>query len=97
MCTDMWHLRKENHPYLLSFLSWASTVSSMCMRTGKENCGEHFFTLYIADWQLHMFGHTKHAFMNPQANDPALGLAYQPVTEARAFRLMKDFLTEIFQ
>lgn len=53
-------------------------------------------TALHADWQLHMYGNTKHAFMNPQANDPALGLAYQPATAARAWRQMKDFLSEIF-
>ncbi|HSG66650.1 MAG TPA: dienelactone hydrolase family protein, partial [Gammaproteobacteria bacterium] len=29
-----------------------------------------------ADWQIHGFGHTMHAFTNPQAKDPAHGLAY---------------------
>jgi dienelactone hydrolase len=49
-----------------------------------------------ADWQVHMYGNTTHAFMNPLANDPAAGLAYQPQTAARAWRLMEDFLAEIF-
>ncbi len=49
-----------------------------------------------ADWQLHMYGNTAHAFMNPLANDPAAGLVYKPETAARAWRLMEDFLNEIF-
>jgi len=30
-----------------------------------------------ADWQLHTYGHTMHAFTNPKANDPAFGTVYQ--------------------
>ncbi len=29
-----------------------------------------------ADWQLHAYGHTMHAFTNPEANDPAFGTVY---------------------
>lgn len=50
-----------------------------------------------ADWQMHIYGNTVHAFMNPLANDPALGLVYNPVVEQRAWTAMKDFLNEIFK
>lgn len=50
-----------------------------------------------ADWQLHIYGGTMHAFMNPEANDPEFGTVYNPTTAARAWRLMSDFLNEIFQ
>ena len=53
-------------------------------------------TALKADWQLHMYSNTMHAFMNQQANDPGFGTVYQPVTAARAWRLMEDFLREIF-
>lgn len=49
-----------------------------------------------ADWQFHIYGHTSHAFMNPQANDPDAGLIYNPQTEKRAWRLAENFLKEVF-
>jgi dienelactone hydrolase len=49
-----------------------------------------------ADWQLHMYGQTTHAFTNPLANDPALGLQYNPCVSKRAFQSMIHFLQEIF-
>lgn len=50
-----------------------------------------------ADWQLHVFGNTMHAFMNPEANDPAFGTVYNPETEKRAWLMMRNFLQEIFE
>lgn len=49
-----------------------------------------------ADWQVHMFGHTKHAFSNPLAHDEQLGTIYNAVAEARSLQAMANFLTEIF-
>jgi len=49
-----------------------------------------------ADWQLHAYGHTMHAFTNPQANDPGFGTVYHPDADRRSWRAMQDFLTEIF-
>lgn len=49
-----------------------------------------------ADWQIHTFGHTMHAFTNPVANDPAFGTVYEPHADQRSWRLMLDFLQEIF-
>ncbi len=49
------------------------------------------------DWQMHIYGNTLHAFTNPLANDPALGLVYNPVVAQRAWTVMKDFLKEIFK
>jgi dienelactone hydrolase len=48
-----------------------------------------------ADWQLHVYGNTMHAFMNPEANDAAFGTVYQPTTAARAWRQMQDFFSEV--
>lgn len=47
-----------------------------------------------ADWQLHAFGHTKHAFTNPAANDPAAGTVYEPRADRRAWIAMRAFLEE---
>jgi dienelactone hydrolase len=49
-----------------------------------------------ADWQIHMYGHTKHGFTNKEANDPALGLAYNALAEQRSWIAANDFLKEIF-
>lgn len=49
-----------------------------------------------ADWQLHMYGHTKHAFTNPAANDQALGTVYKQLADQRSWIAMQNFLTEIF-
>ena len=49
-----------------------------------------------ADWQLHTFGNTMHAFTNPLANDPDWGMVYQPDADRRSWLAMENFLTEIF-
>lgn len=48
-----------------------------------------------ADWQLHTYGQTTHAFTNPEANDPASGTQYNPRAANRAFQSMHNFLTEV--
>jgi dienelactone hydrolase len=47
-----------------------------------------------ADWQMHIFSQTQHAFMNPLANDPQLGTCFQPRSAIRAYDLMTTFLNE---
>ncbi|TAK62076.1 dienelactone hydrolase family protein [Methylobacter sp.] len=49
-----------------------------------------------ADWQLHTYGNTMHAFTNPVANDPTFGTVYQPDADRRSWIAMQNFLTEIF-
>lgn len=49
-----------------------------------------------ADWQLHTYGHTMHAFTNPKANDPAFGTVYQVNADKRSWLAMKNFLAEVF-
>ncbi|WHA04592.1 dienelactone hydrolase family protein [Candidatus Bandiella numerosa] len=48
-----------------------------------------------ADWQIHIFGNTKHAFTNPRANDEKLGTVYNELSSNRAWEIMKIFLKEI--
>lgn len=50
-----------------------------------------------ADWQLHAYGLTQHAFTNPAANDPELGTVYNPTAERRAIAAMRDFLAEALE
>lgn len=49
-----------------------------------------------ADWQIHGFGHTKHAFTHPEAQDPAHGLQYNESAKNRSWKMLVDFLAEIF-
>jgi dienelactone hydrolase len=49
-----------------------------------------------ADWQLHGYGHTVHAFTNPQANARAEGKAYDAKADARSWTAMTNFLAELF-
>jgi dienelactone hydrolase len=57
---------------------------------------EQEMTIAGADWQLHIYGNTKHAFTNPVANDPGFGTVYQPDADRRSWIVMENFLTEIF-
>ena len=49
-----------------------------------------------ADWQIHGYGNTMHAFTNPDAADPDFGTVYQPEADRRSWNAMQDFLSEIF-
>ena len=49
-----------------------------------------------ADWQVHSYGGTMHAFTNPKANDPDFGAVYNADAERRAYRSLENFLAEIF-
>ena len=48
------------------------------------------------DWQMNIYGNTKHAFTNPQAHDSASGLVYNALADRRSWFAMKDFFAEIF-
>jgi dienelactone hydrolase len=50
-----------------------------------------------ADWQIHVYGHTLHAFTNPEMNDPTgLGAAYDATADRRSWVAMENFLAELF-
>lgn len=49
-----------------------------------------------ADWQIHAYGNTQHAFTNPEANDPDMGTIYDAKAERRSWQALKDFLAELF-
>ena len=49
-----------------------------------------------ADWQLHSYGGTYHAFTNPDANDPNLGTQFNKSANERSWQSMKSFFEEIF-
>lgn len=49
-----------------------------------------------ADWQILAFGHTGHAFTNPQANFRDQGMFYQANADRRSWQTMLRFLEEKF-
>ena len=53
-------------------------------------------TSATADWQLHSYGGTFHAFTNPEANDPDLGTQYNDFANKRSWKSMQNFFEEIF-
>jgi dienelactone hydrolase len=48
-----------------------------------------------ADWQVHAYGHTVHAFTNPQANDPGCGTVYNAAADRRSWQSLVNFLAEV--
>lgn len=49
-----------------------------------------------ADWQLHAYGNTMHAFTNPAAHDPGMGTVYDAAADKRSWQAMTNFLEELF-
>jgi dienelactone hydrolase len=48
-----------------------------------------------ADWQLHGYGGTVHAFTAPQANAPEKGILYNETAAKRSWKAMENFLEEV--
>ena len=53
-------------------------------------------TVMGADWQLHAYGNTVHAFTNPAANDRAMGTVYDADADRRSWTAMQNFFEELF-
>ena len=49
-----------------------------------------------ADWQLHAYGNTMHAFTNPAANDHDRGTVYDADADRRSWQAMTNFFDELF-
>ncbi len=49
-----------------------------------------------ADWQVHSYGQTMHAFTNPVANDPGFGTVYKLEADRRSWIAIQNFFAEIF-
>jgi dienelactone hydrolase len=50
-----------------------------------------------ADWQIHAYGGTMHAFMAVGANRPEAGIQYNARSAKRAWGSLVSFLSEAFQ
>lgn len=48
-----------------------------------------------ADWQIHGYGGTMHAFTAPQANQPERGILYNEAAARRSWKAMENFLEEV--
>lgn len=48
-----------------------------------------------ADWQIHVYGGTMHAFTNPQAHDSDFGTVYNETAAMRAWAATHAFLAEV--
>lgn len=48
-----------------------------------------------ADWQIHAYGNTLHAFTNPEANDPGFGAMYDQHADRRSWQSLLNFLDEV--
>jgi dienelactone hydrolase len=55
------------------------------------------FTAAGADWQLHAYGQTVHAFTNPSAQNRAGGMQYDETADRRSWHALEQFLGEILK
>ncbi|MDG1232170.1 MAG: dienelactone hydrolase family protein [Pseudomonadales bacterium] len=58
---------------------------------------ENEMSVSDADWQVHAYGGTMHAFTNPAANNPGFGTVYNPTADRRATQSIKNFFKEVFE
>ena len=49
-----------------------------------------------ADWQVHAYGRTMHAFTNPAATNADMGTVYDATSDRRSWRTMREFLADAF-
>jgi dienelactone hydrolase len=49
------------------------------------------------DWQVHVYGGTKHAFTNPAATDPNAPTVYNDAAERRSSKALLDFFEEVLR
>lgn len=54
-------------------------------------------TMAGADWQIHAYGGTVHAFTNPEAHNPDFGTVYNERAATRAWESMQRFLDEVLK
>lgn len=53
------------------------------------------FNAAKVDWQMNIYGHTVHAFTNPDVRDPTKGLAFNEKANHRSWIAMKNFFDEV--
>lgn len=58
---------------------------------------EQEFTAAGVDWQIHVYGHARHAFTNREANDPASDFLYEEKADRRSWKTLQNFLGEVLR
>lgn len=58
---------------------------------------EKEFTAAKADWQVHAYGGTMHAFTQPGANNPSFGTVYNENADRRSWHTLMGFLEEVLR
>jgi dienelactone hydrolase len=49
-------------------------------------------------WEMHIYGGAVHSFTNPDAGgDPSVGVAYNAYADRHSWRLIREFLSEVFK
>lgn len=48
------------------------------------------------DWQTHLYSQSMHAFTTPTANNPEMGIAYNPLSTKRAWGDIRNFLDNVY-
>ena len=78
-------------PKVLALHGWDDPMATPddVMDFSKEMSGAK------ADWQLHAYGATMHAFTNPAAANPDFGTMYDAGADRRSFAACQDFLSEV--
>lgn len=54
------------------------------------------FTDAKVDWEMDIYGHTAHAFTNPEATDTSSGLVFNEAASNRSWAKMKNYFNELF-
>jgi dienelactone hydrolase len=49
-----------------------------------------------ADWQMHIYGGTMHAFTHVGADDPESGVRYDANADRRSWRAMRGLFEDVF-
>ena len=77
---------------VLALHGWDDPLAppDMVLALGKELTGMG------ADWQIHAYGNTLHAFTNPAANDKTAGTVYDDNANRRSWAAMQHFFEEVF-
>jgi len=86
------HPGKEIHCSVLVLHGWEDP---MALPEDMVNLS-HELNKFNADWNLHIYGHTAHAFTNPNAKFPDKGLFFEPKSNKRSWNSMIYFFNEAF-
>ena len=68
-------------------LSKPSAVAELASELTRRN----------ADWEINAYGHTGHAFTNPNAKFPEKGLFYSEKADKQSWKRMTDFFSNVFE